>query len=187
MNKLDNDDIRRISNELDNFYTAYKSYIYYTEVNNLPAAQTSEHQFWMFEKYLLLYSLVVNWCEVFGVTTKNNHWKEMTLENVEFTKLLYDATSYSYRDWMNYRKHINDQKNMYLSDPDQYHHNQIEIDLYGVGITLDVTHQWLVNCVSINKENLDKDILSRWPVNNRVFDKECRQDFRKIFNQPIVQ
>ena len=102
MDSIDNDDIRRISQQLDNFYTAYRSYIYYSQVCNEVTLQKHANDYWKFQKYLLLFSLVVNWCEVFGAHTKNNHWKEITVENQEFNELLYKRGNYNYTSWSSF-------------------------------------------------------------------------------------
>ena len=183
IDKLDNSDIRRISNQLDAFYTAFRSSIYYSEVHNSITIQRHESDFWIFQEYLLLYSLVVNWCEVFGPAAKNNHWKEITLENQEFTKLLYDASNYDYAGWTNYRKYVNDIKNSYLADPDLYHHNKSEIDLYGIDVSLNVTHQWLNQLVLEHEDSLSKEIIDRWPICQRSFSYDSRKGFRELFGQ----
>ena len=182
MKLISNDDIRRISNQLDAFYTAFRSSIYYSEVCCSAAIQQNNSDFWKFQKYLLLYSLVINWCEVFGVFYKNNHWKEITLENKEYTKLLYDRTNYDYDSWSNYRKYIEDVKNTYLVDPDLYHHESAKIDLYGIDAVLNITHQWLIDLVKENKSRLSDEMINKWPISNHKFSQELREEFRALFN-----
>lgn len=178
---LNDNDIRLISSQLDAFYTAYRSSIYYSEVHNSVIIQQSGAEFWTFQKYLLLYSLVVNWCEVFGLSAKNNHWKELTLENPNFTKQLYEASNFDYAGWTNYRKYVNDIKNSYLVEPDLYHHDKAEIDLYGIEVSLNVTHQWLNQLVADNESELTKEVVDRWPIHQRTFSRDCRLEFRALF------
>ena len=77
---LSDNDIKRISSQLDAFYTAFRSYIYYSEVRHTGAIRKHESEFWIFQKYLLLYSLIVNWCEVFGSNAKNNQGRKSISE-----------------------------------------------------------------------------------------------------------
>ena len=183
MNPINRDDIRRISNQLDAFYTAFRSGIYYEEVCNSVVIQQSGSEFWKFQKYLLLYSLVVNWCEVFGPHTVNNHWKEITFENRGFTSMLYERTSFDYTGWSNYRKEVDEIKKTFMTDPDLYHHDSAEIDLYGIEASLNITHQWLYDLVQENKENLPEEVINRWPIRNRTFSQDVRHEFRNLFNQ----
>ena len=99
MNSITKDDLRRISKQLDNFYTAYISYIYYSLICGEDIEQKDASEFVKFQKYLLQFSMIVNWCEVFGANAQNNHWKEITTENQEFTKLLYERGDYNYSSW----------------------------------------------------------------------------------------
>lgn len=180
---LNNNDIRRISNQLDAFYTAFRSNIYYSEIHNSVIIQQCDNEFWKFQKYLLLYSLIVNWCEVFGPNAKNNHWKEITLENRNFTKLLYEASNFDYAGWSSYRKYVNDVKNSYITEPDEYHHDDVKLDLYGIDVSLNVTHQWLNQMVEGSEDNLSSSVISRWPIDQRTFSRDCRQEFRALFGQ----
>ncbi len=183
LEKLNNNDIRRISNQLDAFYTAFRSDIYYNEVHNSVIIQQCDSDFWKFQKYLLLYSLIVNWCEVFGPNAKNNHWKEVTLENRNFTNLLYEASNYDYAGWSNYRKYINNVKNSYITEPDVYHHKDVTLDLYGIDVSLNVTHQWLNQMVEGSEDSLSSSVISRWPIKQRNFSRYCRLEFRALFVQ----
>ena len=182
MKLLSNDDIRRITNQLDVFYTAFRSSIYYSEVCCSTTIQQYESQFWKYQKYLLLYSLVINWCEVFGAHAKNNHWKEITLENKEYTKLLYDRTNFDYASWSAYRKYVDEIKYTYLVDPDIYHHENAEINLYGIDAVLNITHQWLNDLVNKNNSRLSDEIINKWPIKNHKFSQELREEFRALFN-----
>lgn len=182
MKSIENSDFIRISSQLDAFYTAFKSSIYYSEVCNSSYIQQSTSQFWEFQKYLLLYSLVINWCEVFGTNTNNNHWREITLESKEFTRLLYERTNYDYTSWLSYRKYMEDIKTTYLVDPDLYHHEDAHIDLYGIDASLNITHQWLNGLVKENKEKLSDELISRWPIKDRAFSQKLREEFRMLFN-----
>lgn len=178
MESITNDDIRRISKELDNFYTAYRSNIYFTVLQNAIKPQTHSSEFWEFQKYLLQFSLIVNWCEVFGSLTQNNHWKEMTLENNEYTELLYEHGSYSYASWYTYRKYIEEIKKSYLKDLDVYHHENPDIDLSGINTSLRITHVWLNKLVTNSKTELINEIYDKWPISNAELDRELEKELR---------
>lgn len=180
MKSVTNDDIRRIYNQLDNFYTAYRSYIYFTVLQDNAKLIAHSGEFWNFQKYLLQFSMIVNWCEVFAPSSKNNHWKEITLENHEYTKLLYERGNYTYTDWYNYRKHIEEIKNSYLRHLDIYHHENMNIDLSGINTSLKITHIWL-NKLAINtKQELMHEIYDRWPILNIELDRELEEEILNI-------
>ena len=183
MNSIDNDDIRRISSQLDNFYTAYRSYIYYSLITSKANLEVSADSFWKFQKYLLLFSLVVNWCEVFGALAKNNHWKEITVENSEFTKLLYEQSNYDYSSWSSYRKYIEDTKKSYLINPDIYHHKDPKVDLTGIDVSLNVTHSWLNTLANNSASELASDVFEKWPICNLEFRAEIEEEFDTAFCQ----
>ena len=183
MDSIDNDDIRRISQQLDNFYTAYRSYIYYSQVCNEVTLQKHANDYWKFQKYLLLFSLVVNWCEVFGAHTKNNHWKEITVENQEFNELLYKRGNYNYTSWYSYRKYIEEVKKSYLTNLDVYHHANPDVDLTGMGASLSIIHAWLNNLAKKSKAKIKNEVYDRWPINNLDFDREIEEEFRNLLNK----
>lgn len=176
MESITNDDVRRIYKELANFYTAYRSYIYFTALQSNTKPQTHSSEFWQFQKYLLQFSMIINWCEVFGPSTKNNHWKEITLENYGYTKLLYEHGNYTYTDWYNYRKYIEEIKKSYLKHLDIYHHENPDIDLSGIDASLKITHVWLNKLVTNTKEELMHEIYDRWPICNIELDRELEEE-----------
>ena len=177
MNTLDNDDIRRISSQLDNFYTAYRSYVYYSKIREKSEIESQANQFWKFQEFVLLFSMVVNWCEVFGPLAKNNHWKELTIEDTEYTKLIYEHGDYDYTSWMSYRKYIEDIKNSFIKNVDLYHHQDPNVDLSGIDVSLGVTHEWLNKLASNESSELSSEVFDKWPINNLALIEEIEEDF----------
>ncbi len=175
-------DIKRISGQLDAFYTAYKCYIYYREIADTDLNNNKSSGFWKFQEFLLLYALLINWCEVFGISNKNSHWKEMTLENKEFTGVLYSESGYSYNEWTSYRKYINEIKNSFIVFPDQYHHIQENYDLRGVEISLEITHKWLYDIVKDSKDMPELNNLMKWPLLDLKFMEQLRKDMQQLLH-----
>ena len=95
----------------------------------------------------------------------------MTLENNEYTELLYEHGNYSYASWYTYRKYIEEIKKSYLKDLDVYHHENPDIDLSGINTSLRITHVWLNKLVTNSK-----NIISRYLfflLSRKTMDHEC--------------
>ena len=134
MLKIDQDDIRRIAGQLDTLYTTLKCYVYYTEINKLDM-QNNNARFWKFIEFTLMYTMLINWNEIFGINAKGNHWKELTFEQDEYIDTLYESGGYTYASWSDYRHEINDLSNSFISFPDPYHHKSQEYNLEGIKLS----------------------------------------------------
>ncbi len=175
---INKDDIRRVAGQLDALYTALKCFIYYTEIINRLDTKEQNTNCWDFIEFTLLYTMLINWDEVFGINTKSCHWKEITLEQDEYIDTLYAAGAYTYTSWYEYRRNINDLKNNFISFPDPYHHKNQNYDLEGIRTSLVVTHNWLHGLIENNIGLLSKNESDKWPVMNKNLIEELKREIQ---------
>ncbi len=182
MFNIDQDDIRRISGQLDTLYTALKCYVYYTEVKSKLDIEKNNAQCWGFIEFTLMYTMLINWNEIFGINAKGNHWKELTFEQDEYIDKLYDSGGYTYASWSEYRRKINDLCNTFISFPDPYHHKNQEYDLTGIKVSLEVTHHWLHKIVADASDILSNEEAEKWPIANINYIEELKKEIQAVFN-----
>ena len=175
---IDKDDIRRAAGQLDALYTALKCFIYYTEIKNRHNTEKQSSNCWDFIEFTLLYSMLINWNEVFGINTKSDHWKEITFEQDEYTDTLYAAGGYTYASWYEFRRSINDLKNNFISFPDPYHYKNQDYDLEGIRTSLVVTHDWLYSLIANNEDILSKEESDKWPIMNKNLIEELKNEIQ---------
>lgn len=182
MLKIDQDDIRRISGQLDTLYTALKCYVYYTEVKNKLDSEKHISQCWDFIEFTLMYTMLINWNEIFGINAKGDHWKEVTFEQDDYIDELYDTGGYTYASWLEYRHEINDLCNSFISFPDPYHHKNQEYNLTGIKVSLQITHQWFHNLISNTKNILSSEESEKWPLTNLNHIEDLKKEIQVILN-----
>ncbi|MGI9227957.1 MAG: hypothetical protein ACR2PU_04105 [Gammaproteobacteria bacterium] len=180
MLNIDKDDIRRVASQLDAFYTALKCFIYYVEIKNKQDVEKDNVDCWNFIEFTLIYTMLINWNEVFGINKDNKHWKEITFEQPEYTNRLYHAGEYTYTSWTEYRSNINDLSNNFISFPDPYHHREQKYNLEGIKVSLEVTHDWLYELVADNEGILDTEESEKWPITNKNHIDELKQEIQTI-------
>jgi hypothetical protein len=132
---------------------------------------------WGTLEFTLQYSLLANWNEVYGIEKKNNHWKEITLENQEFVRRLYEAAGLDYRGWTDYRNYVNELRHDFVLFPDPYHHSGQEYDLGALQVSLAVSHQWMYELVSANEELANGEDIGKWPLQ--------QQDYLESLERPM--
>ena len=176
MPQIDKYFIEKISRQLDAFYTALKSFIYYTELHKHINKGVNNQEFWNFFEFTSLYTTLVNWNEVFGVNKKNKHWKEITLEDSEYLKKLYTSGNFDYTSWTEYRNYINELNHNFILFPDPYHHKDQNYHLEGVKASLEVTHEWLHKLILEHKEIENNQLPNKWPIQSRNYIEELRQE-----------
>ncbi len=181
MFQLNNEDIRKVSGQLDTLYTALKCFIYYTEIKNKLETTKQNIKCLEFIEFTLLYTLLINWNELFGLDKKNNHWKKITLEKPEFTNRLYQAGNYTYVSWSEYRSYINVLCNNFITFPDPYHHRDQSYDLHGVNVSLKVTHCWLQDLVKDSDIAMNEKI-KKWPITNKNHIEELKLQIHAILD-----
>ncbi len=182
MLNIDQDDIRRIAGQLDALYTALKCYVYYSEVKSYIETEKSNTHIWDFVEFTLLYTLLINWNEIFGINAKGAHWKELTSEQDDFIDKLYDSWEYNYSSWSEYRREINELCNSFISFPDPYHHKNQNYDLTGIKVSLEVTHHWLHDLVADNKDILSDEESEKWPLNNINHINDLKKEIQAVVN-----
>ena len=181
---INKDDIRRISKRLDALYTSIKCYIYYMEIKNKKDIEKQNTGCWNFIEFTLLYTLLINWNEVFGINTKQDHWKEITFEQDEYTDKLYAAGGYTYTSWYEFRRNINDLKNDFISFPDPYHHKDQNYDLEDIRISLVVTHDWLHSLIESKEDILSKEESEKWPIADKNHFEVLKEEMQSVLNFP---
>ncbi len=182
MLRIDQDDIRRIAGQLDALYTALKCFVYYTELKNNHSKDENKNQCWNFIEFTLLYTLLINWNELFGLNAKGSRWKEVTLEQDQYTDILYDLGGYNYTSWSEYRREINDLCNSFISFPDPYHHRDQEYNLTGIKISLEHTHHWLHDLVANTDHILSSEESEKWPITNKNYIQDLKMEIRDVIN-----
>lgn len=175
---INKDDIRRASGQLDALYTALKCFIYYSEIKNRHDTEKQNTNCWDFIEFTLLYTMLINWDEVFGINSKSDHWKEITLEQDDYTDKLYAAGGYTYNSWYEFRRNINDLKNQFISFPDPYHHKDQNYDLEGIRTSLVITHEWLHDLITIKTGILSKEDSKKWPITNNNLIEELKKEIQ---------
>ena len=185
MSHIDNTFIEKISSQLDAFYSAIKAFIYYTELNKRIVKEVNNQAFWNFIEFTLLYTMLVNWNEVFGVNKKNKHWKEITLEDPIYLKKLYSAGNYNYTRWTEYRNYINELNNNFILFPDPYHHRDQNYDLEGVKVSLEVTHEWLYDLILENKDMINNQVFNKWPVDAKNYINDLKREVQAVLNEKL--
>ena len=183
MLNIDQEDIRRISGQLDTLYTALKCFVYHTEVKDKVDADKNNNQFWEFIEFTLMYTLLINWNEIFGINAKGNHWKEITFEQDEYIDRLYELGNYDYTSWSDYRREINDLCNSFISFPDPYHHKNQQYNLEGIRVSLEITHEWLYKLVANTKDILSEEELSKWPILNKNHIENIKKEIHIALNK----
>ena len=178
---IDKSDITRISRELDAFYTSVKCFCYFSGIRQQNTTDGDGAEFRDFIEFTLLHTLLANWTEVFGIGEKNNHWKEITLENPEFIDRLYRAGEFDYKSWTEYRNYVNDLSHDFILFPDPYHHKDQQYDLKGIEASLEITHQWLNELVSSNKNLVASEEIKKWPVEEKNHTDTLKLAVQDIF------
>ena len=187
MKQFNLSDIQRISRELDAFYTALRAHVYFTEFQKQRDVRRNNAAFWDFAEFTILYSLLINWNEIFGIEARNNHWKEVTLEDPDFVKRLYEAGQFSYASWTEYRSYVNELKHDFVLFPDPYHHRGREYDLAGIGASLEVTQGWLIGLVTGNDDLVDADELCKWPMADENHIASLENEVRKVLDAVAIK
>jgi hypothetical protein len=175
---IDKDDIRRVAGQLDALYTALKCFIYLSEIKNKQDADKHNIKCWDFIEFTLMFTLLINWNEIFGINSKTNHWKEITFEQSEYIDKLYAEGNYNYASWTAYRNEINDLCNNFISFPDPYHHKNHKYNLQGIKISLELTHEWLHSLVAENEIIFSSEEAEKWPINNKQHIEELKQEIQ---------
>jgi hypothetical protein len=177
---LDKTDIGKISRQLDALYTAFKCFVYYTEIHKQHDSKRTNIEFWDFIEFTSLYTMLINWNEVFGIVKKNNHWKELTLEESEYINRLYQAGEYNYTSWMEYRSYISELCNDFIFFPDPYHHRDQKYNLDGIKTSLEVTHEWFHALVSDNEDLVKSGELNKWPITTKDHIGDLKQEIQTV-------
>lgn len=175
---IDKEDIRRAAGQLDALYSALKCFIYYTEIKNRHDKEKQNTNCWNFIEFTLLYTMLINWNEVFGINIKHNHWKGITLEQDEYAEKVYAAGGYDYTSWYKFRKNMSDLKNNFISFPDPYHHKNQNYDLEGIRTSLVVTHNWLHDLIADNEGILSKEESEKWPIMNKNLIESLKKEIQ---------
>ena len=178
MPSVDLKSFRKIADQLDSFYTSLKAFIYYSEIYKQLENGGDNQEFLNFLKFSLLNTMLISWYEVFGIEKKNMHWKEITLENPDYLRKIYDAGNYNYTSWTEYRNYISDLRNNFLNLPDYYHHETQEYDFKGVNTSLEITHKWLYELVSSNEELNNCEEFNKWPVKTKNYIDTIRKEIQ---------
>ena len=166
MSNNNNVDIKKISVQLDAFYTALNCFIYYSSINENKNAIGSVTNFWKLTEFIYLHTLLENWNKIFGLDCKNYHWKEITFEVPEYTKLFYEAGNFNYTSWTEYRTYMNELTHDFALFPDPYHHINQNYNLDGVKNSLEFTHNWLHELLFVKKKAKNIEELNKWPISN---------------------
>ena len=172
------DDIRRVASQLDALYTSLKCFVYYTEVKNKLDIEKDNVQCWDFIEFTLMYTLLINWNEIFGINAKGVHWKEITFEQEEYMDRLYAAGEFNYASWYEYRQEINNLCNSFITHPDPYHHKNQEYNLKGIKLSLEMTHDWLHDLVAGNKGILSSEECDKWPMSNKNHIQDLKKEIQ---------
>lgn len=180
MVNLDTADIKKVSRELDAFYTALKSFIYYIELNKQGNANKNNSGFWDYIEFTLLYTMLVNWNEVFGIAKQNKHWNEITLEDSDYINRLYTAGEFNYTSWTEYRNYINELNHNFILFPDPYHHTDQKYNLEGIKVSLEVTHEWFHELVSSNEDIAKSEEITKWPIKTKDHINNLRQEIQAV-------
>lgn len=178
MINVNQDDIRRAASQLDALYTSMKCFVYYTEIKKKQDIEKQNTECWDFIEFTLLYTMLINWNEAFGISSQSNHWKEITFEQPEFTAKLYAAGNFTYQSWTDYRTYINDLSNSFISFPDPYHHKNQDYALDGIKASLEVTHDWLNGLLENNAGILSSDESEKWPIANKNHISDLKQQIQ---------
>ena len=72
---------------------------------------------------------------------------------------------------------IEDIKNSFIKNVDLYHHQDPNVDLSGIDVSLGVTHEWLNKLASNESSELSSEVFDKWPINNLVLIEEIEEDF----------
>ncbi len=182
MINIDKTHIKKVSRELDAFYTALKSFIYYTELNKQGTTKLNNSEFWSYIEFTLLYTMLVNWNEVFGVAKQNKHWNEITLEVSDYINKLYVAGEFNYTSWTEYRNYINELNHNFILFPDPYHHTDQKYNLEGIKVSLEVTHEWFHDLASSNEDIAKSEEINKWPIKDKDHINNLRQEIQAVIS-----
>ena len=185
MSNINNVDIKKISAQLDAFYTALSCFIYYSYINENKNAISSITNFWKLTEFIYLYTLLENWNKVFGLDCKNNHWKEITFEVPEYTKLFYEAGNFNYTSWTEYRTYVNELTHDFALFPDPYHHINQNYNLDGVKNSLEFTHKWLHELLFVKKKAKNIEELNKWPISNKDHIDNLKKEIHTVLQSNI--
>lgn len=179
-----NFDIKKISPQLDTFYTAFSCFVYYSSINKFNKNKKLPSNFWKLTEFIYLNTLLENWNTIFGFDCKNNYWKEITFEVPEYTERFYSSYSYNYTSWTEYRAYINELTHNFFLYPDPYHHVDQAYDLEGVESTLLFTHEWLHKLIYIEKKVTSSEGVDKWPIASKNhMDKLSEEIHGTLANQ----
>lgn len=182
MSNINNVDIKKISVQLDAFYTALSCFIYYSSINENKNTISSVTNFWKLTEFIYLYTLLENWNKIFGLDCKNYHWKEITFEVPEYTKLFYEAGNFNYTSWTEYRTYVNELTHDFALFPEPYHHINQNYNLDGIKNSLEFTHNWLHELLFVKKKAKNIEELNKWPISNKDHIDNLKKEI-----QPFLQ
>ena len=180
MSDINNVDIKKISTQLDAFYTALSCYIYYSYINENKNFISSVIKFWELTEFVYLTTLLENWNKIFGLECKNNYWKEITFEVPEYTKMFYEIGNFNYTSWTEYRTYINELTHDFTLFPDPYHHLNQKYNLDGIKHSLEFTHKWLHEIFIVKNKSKNGEILSKWPIANKNHINNLKQEIQTV-------
>ena len=185
MSNINNVDISKISVQLDAFYTALSCFIYYSYISENKNAFSSATNFWDLTEFIYLLTLLENWNKTFGLDCKNNHWKEITFEVPEYTKLFYEAGNFNYTSWTEYRAYVNELTHDFALFPDPYHHINQKYNLDGAKSSLEFTHDWLHELLFVKKKVKNIEELNKWPISNKDHIESLKKEIQSVLQSKI--
>lgn len=185
MSNINNVDIKKISVQLDAFYTALSCFIYYSSINENKNTISSVTNFWKLTEFIYLYTLLENWNKIFGLDCKNYHWKEITFEVPEYTKLFYEAGNFNYTSWTEYRTYVNELTHDFALFPEPYHHINQNYNLDGVKNSLEFTHNWLHELLFVKKKAKNIEELNKWPISNKDHIDNLKKEIQTVLQANI--
>lgn len=185
MSNINNVDIKKISVQLDAFYTALSCFIYYSSINENKNTISSVTNFWKLTEFIYLYTLLENWNKIFGLDCKNYHWKEITFEVPEYTKLFYEAGNFNYTSWTEYRTYVNELTHDFALFPEPYHHINQNYNLDGVKNSLEFTHNWLHELLFVKKKAKNIEELNKWPISIKDHIDNLKKEIQTVLQANI--
>lgn len=185
MSNINNVDIKKISVQLDAFYTALSCFIYYSSINENKNTISSVTNFWKLTEFIYLYTLLENWNKIFGLDCKNYHWKEITFEVPEYTKLFYEAGNFNYTSWTEYRTYVNELTHDFALFPEPYHHINQNYNLDGIKNSLEFTHNWLHELLFVKKKAKNIEELNKWPISNKNHIDNLKKEIQTVLQANI--
>jgi len=161
--------------ELECLYTASDCLIAYSALEDKWGEGDSIPVFWLHTRAALMGSFVINWCKLFGSDCNDTFWKQVTLEQKPFRENVYDATGFSYPEWMSYRKAMTSFRNQVTFHLTPYFDYKDVPGFEAAHEVLKVTHHWLRQVVEHMNEPLEGNL-----ANGQYFEQMQKEITQSI-------